>query len=167
MNQYTRRNNVVADDILSSVKKRELDKCIAVLGKIDIYIHETDIETCYRLSKSSKTIIRFVNRKFCSKILAIKSEISDIENKKLTEIRLLEIAKLFVRLNLSPYIQEISFNYKELRRKGYIYSIWFYSGSVFVKKCRTDEECIEIHPLNQLPRLFPDFKFPFQQVKQG
>ena len=45
MDQYSRRNNVVVDGIPSSVKKRKLeDKCVEVLEKIDIKIHETDIE---------------------------------------------------------------------------------------------------------------------------
>ena len=45
MDQYNRRNNVVVDGTPTSVKTRELeDKCIEVFGKIDIKIHETDIE---------------------------------------------------------------------------------------------------------------------------
>ena len=78
-----------------------------------------------------------------------------------------ETVKLFVRSNLSPYDEEISFNCRELRRKGHTYSTWFYFRPVFIKKCKTDDESIEIHHLNQLPRLFPDFKFAFQKDKQG
>ena len=48
-----------------------------------------------------------------------------------------------------------------------LYLNWFYSVSVFIKNCRTDEESIEIHRLNQLARLFPDYKFTFQEDKQG
>ena len=70
-------------------------------GKIHIKIHETDIEARHRLGKSSKTIIGCVNRKFCSKILAKKSELSDMKKKKLTEIELTETVKLFVRPNKS------------------------------------------------------------------
>ena len=70
MDQYSHRNNVIVDGIPSSVEKRELkDKYTEVLGKIDIKIHETDIEACHRLGKSSKTIILFVNRTFFSRIL--------------------------------------------------------------------------------------------------
>ena len=139
MNQYRRRNNVVVDGVLPSVKNRELeDKCIEILGKIDIKIHEIDIEACHRLGKSSKIIIRFVNRNFCLKVLAKKSEVHDMKKEKLTEIGLLETVKLFVRPNVSPYNKEISFNCGELRRKGNIYSTWFDFGSVFIKKCRTD-----------------------------
>ena len=43
IDQYSRCNNVAVDGIPYSVKKRELeDKCIEVLGKLDIKIHETD-----------------------------------------------------------------------------------------------------------------------------
>ena len=66
MDQHSSRSNVIVDGVPSGMKKRELeDKCVEVLGKTEIKIHETDIEACHRLGKSSKTIIRFVNRKFC------------------------------------------------------------------------------------------------------
>ena len=70
-------------------------------GKIHIKIHEFDIEAGYHLGKSSETIIGYVNIKLCSKILAKKSELSDMEKKKLTEIGLTEKLKLLVRPNKS------------------------------------------------------------------
>ena len=45
MDQYSHRNNVVANGFPSSVKKRELED---VLGKIDIQFHESDTEVCHR-----------------------------------------------------------------------------------------------------------------------
>ena len=123
MDQYSHRNNVIVDCIPSSVEKRELkDKYIEVLGKIDIKIHETDIEACHRLGKSSKTIILFVNRTFFTRILEKKSKLSEIKKETLTDFWLLETVKLFIRPNLSPYNKEISFNCRELRRKGHICS---------------------------------------------
>ena len=71
-----------------------------------------------------------------------------MKKEKLTETGLLETVKLFVRPNLSLYTEEISFNCRELRRKGHIYITWFYSGSVVTKKCRTNEDSIEIHQIN-------------------
>ena len=47
MDHYSRRNNIAVDGIPSRVKKRELeDKCIEVLVKINIKIHQYDIEAC-------------------------------------------------------------------------------------------------------------------------
>ena len=86
-----------------------------------------------------------------------------MKRERLAEIGLPETVKLFVR----PHNEEISFNCRELSRKGHICSIWFNPGSVFIKKCQTDEESIEIRDLNQLPLLFPDFKFTFQEDKQN
>ena len=85
------------------------------MGKIDIKLYETDIEACHHFGKSSKTIIRFVSKKFWSKILAKKSELRDMKKEKLTEIWLPETVKLFVRPNLSPYKKEISFSCRELK----------------------------------------------------
>ena len=94
MDQYSRRNSVVVDSISSSVKKKELKgKCIEVLGKIDIKIYESVIEACQ--GKSTKAMISFVKRLFCSIIMAKKSELSDIEKKRLKKIELLETVKLF------------------------------------------------------------------------
>ena len=53
-------NNVVVASIPYSFRKRELK----LFGKIDIEIHESDIEACHCLGKSCKTIIHFINRKF-------------------------------------------------------------------------------------------------------
>ena len=81
------------------------------------------------------------------------SKLSDMKNERLTEIGLPETVKSFVWQNLSPNNEQISFNCRELRRKGHIYSTWFYSGPVFIKKCLADGESIKIHHLNQLPCL--------------
>ena len=49
MDHYSRRNNIAVDGIPSRVKKRELeDKCIEVLVKINIKIHQYDTEACHR-----------------------------------------------------------------------------------------------------------------------
>ena len=90
-----------------------------------------------------------------------------MKTQRLAKIGLPEIVKLFVRLNLCLHNEEIKFTCRKLRRKGHIYSALFYSGSVFIRKSRSDEEFIEIHHLHQLPCLFPDFKFTFQRDKQG
>ena len=44
------------------------DKRIEMAVKIDIKCDECDMETCHLLSKSSKTVICFVNENFYSKI---------------------------------------------------------------------------------------------------
>ena len=108
--------------------------------------------------------IQFVSRTFCLKILAKNSELSGMKKEILTEIGLSETVELIVWPNLSPHDEDISHNCRELRRKGHIYSVWFYSGSVFIKKYWTgEEESIKIHHLKQLAWLFQDFKFIFQE----
>ena len=47
-------------------------------------------------------------------------DISTLKFVKLTKSGLPETVKLFVRSNLIPYNEEISFNCRELRRKGHI-----------------------------------------------
>ena len=57
MDQYSRRNDVLVDGIPSSVKKRELeDKCREIWGKIDIIVHESDVEACHCLVNHPKQL---------------------------------------------------------------------------------------------------------------
>ena len=124
---------------------------------MNIKSHESAIGACHGLGNSSKTVIQFVSRKFCSKILAKDSELSGMKKEILTAIGLSETVELIVWPNLSPHDEDISHNCRELRGKRHIYSVWFYSGSVFIKKS------IKIHHLKQLALLFQDFKFTFQE----
>lgn len=134
LDQYSRRNNVVVGVIPSSMKNRELEgKCVDVLGKKHVKINEYDIEVCHGLGKSFKTIIRFVSRNFCSKIL--KTILTKWPTKRKPDRNWFAWKSDFV-LYISLYDKER------------IYSTWCYSGSVFIKKCRKSKKSIEIHYLN-------------------
>ena len=74
--QYNRRNNIEINGIPDSITNESLEnKVIEALAIIDVKVTESDIEACHRLpSKTSPrpTIIKFVNRKNCEKILRNK-----------------------------------------------------------------------------------------------
>ena len=77
MAQYGRRNNVVFSGIPENVPDNNLESTvISVLLDIDVQVEPRDIEECHRIgkptSKTQKTIVRFVNRKNCEKVLANK-----------------------------------------------------------------------------------------------
>ena len=62
--QYSRRNNIVIQGMPQSIKYKDLEyKVITVLHKVNVKATKSDIEACYRLGDSRKTIVRFVNRK--------------------------------------------------------------------------------------------------------
>ena len=75
--QYGRQNNVVFSGIPENVPDNNLESTvISVLLDIDVQVEPRDIEACHRIgkptSKTQKTIVRFVNRKNCEKVLANK-----------------------------------------------------------------------------------------------
>ena len=71
--QYSRRNNVVIQDIPQSVKSKDLeDMVINVLDKVNFIVTKNDIEACHLLGDSRKTIVRFVNRKYSFEALKNK-----------------------------------------------------------------------------------------------
>ena len=75
--QYGRHNDVVFSGIPENVPDNNLEsKVISVLLDIDMQVVPRDIETCHRIgkptSKMQKTIVRFVNRKNCERVLANK-----------------------------------------------------------------------------------------------
>ena len=75
--QYGRHNNVAFSFIPESVPDNNLESTfISVLSDIDVQVEPRDIEACHRIgkpaSKMRKTIVRFVNRKNCEKVLANK-----------------------------------------------------------------------------------------------
>ena len=75
--QYGRRNNVVFSGIPENVPDNNLESTvISVLSDIDVQLEPSDIEASHRIgkptSKKQKTIVRFVNRKNCEKVLANK-----------------------------------------------------------------------------------------------
>ena len=70
LEQYGRRNNIIISGIPDSVKTEDLKESVTeILSDIDVKVTTNDIEACHRVGKSdnkigsTKTIVRFVNRK--------------------------------------------------------------------------------------------------------
>ena len=82
-------------------------KIVDIADSIGIVIKKTDIEACHRLKKgkkdkSSRTIVRFVNRKKCDLLHQNKKNLSSRAAKeKLSNIGI--TGKLFINCNLAPY----------------------------------------------------------------
>ena len=70
LEQYGRRNNIIISGIPDSVNTEDLEESVTeILRDIDVNVTTNDIEACHRVGKrdnkigSTKTIVRFVNRK--------------------------------------------------------------------------------------------------------
>ena len=82
--QYGRRNTVVFSGIPENVPDNNLESTvISLLSDIDVQVESRDIEACHRIgkpsSKTQKTIVRFVNRKNCEKVLANKKKVFEVK----------------------------------------------------------------------------------------
>ena len=87
LEQYGRRNNLVISGIPDSVQDSELESTItSILSDIDVNLESRKVEECHRIGKSNngseKTIIRFVNRKYCKKALLNRKQLERIDLKK-------------------------------------------------------------------------------------
>eukprot|EP00111_Clytia_hemisphaerica_P005889 TCONS_00017082-protein len=107
LQQYNRRNNIEFCGIPKDDEEDLESKVIGIADTIGIKIKRQDIEACHRLKKNRKektprTIVRFVNRKFCDLLHQRKKNLSQIETKgKLSQLGIND--KLFINCNLAPY----------------------------------------------------------------
>ena len=74
LEQFGKRNNLVISGIPDSVQDSDLESTVtSILSDIDVNVESREVEDCHRIGKSNygskKTIIRFVNRKYCKKAL--------------------------------------------------------------------------------------------------
>ena len=74
--QYGRGNNIVISGIPDDIRDNDVESTVFdIMKDVDVDINSSDIEACHRIGKSDriteskKTIVRFINRKYCKKAL--------------------------------------------------------------------------------------------------
>ena len=123
---------------------------------MNIEITNNDVEDCHELDKSSKsTIARFVNRKYCYRILSKKFETSKTEKSKLG---FESNKKLYVNENLTPYNQHLALKCREWKGAGVIHSSWSSKGIIKLRSTE-NEYPIQIDHEDRIAALYPDFGF--------
>ena len=122
--QYGRRNNIVISGIPDSIDDSNLENTIiSMMSDINVNNEGNDIEACHRFgkpdvtSKSKKTIVRFANRKNCSKIFENKKKSAKLNNQK---HNFREGTKIFVSESWIPMNESIAFNCRKLKCKELI-----------------------------------------------
>ena len=137
--QYGRQNNVVFSGIPENVPDNNLESTvISVLSDIDVQLEPSDIEASHRIgkptSKKQKTIVRFVNRKNCEKVLANKKKLLKLNNEK---HNFHAGTNIFVNENLTPMNETIAFNCRKLKHSGLIHACYSRNGNVYIKENET------------------------------
>ena len=68
--QYSRRHTIEGIGIPSSIIDKDLEeKVLSIFGEISVNLNERDIQAYHQLREKDKTIVKFVNRKDCTKHL--------------------------------------------------------------------------------------------------
>ena len=97
--QYGRRNSIVISGIPDDVADDDLEDAVtSIMEDVDVIFQNGDVEACHRIGKSDqktsskKTIVRFINRKYCKKALVKRKKFININSQmkyNLAEIKFL------------------------------------------------------------------------------
>lgn len=164
LQQYVRRNNIEICGIPNDVGNASLEKkVIDIANAIDVEINVNDIEACHRLKDRNdgngpkRTIVRFVNRKFCEKLHRNKKKLNDDGTKsKLCDLGI--NGKVYINNNLCPYNKMLWGKCKRLYENSLIDRFWVFNGSLYVA-INEDDDGIKVDHLEKLRLRFPNFDF--------
>ena len=124
--QHNRGWNIEIDGIPSNVGEDpiQLERAVIhICNKINVMANEYDIDTAHRLpsEKSPKTtIVRFATRKVVRDLHLNKSKLKNLDDLDLEIPGLNADSKIFIRANQSPYIKNLAFNCRRLKRSNQI-----------------------------------------------
>ena len=113
LDQYGSKNNILLSAMTECVADNVLEATVTpVLADIDVDVDSNALKGCHRFgkpertTKSRKTIVRFVNRKYCKKALLKRKKLANLDNEK---HKLGSSSKIFSSENLSRINENIAF----------------------------------------------------------
>ena len=149
--QYSRRDTLEIVGIPNSVGNSVLEETVrGVFKKIGVEIDERDVQACHHLKGKERTIVKFINRKDCLKILRVKKDLNSLDG-----VGLSENTEIFIDESLCPYCRDIWNKCKKLRAIQKIHQFYTISGLIRVKLEETGPSRIITHMVD-LKELFPD-----------
>ena len=149
--QYSRRDTLEIVGIPNSVGNSVLEETVrGVFKKIGVEIDEPDVQACHHLKGKERTIVKFINRKDCLKILRVKKDLNSLDG-----VGLSENTEIFIDESLCPYYRDIWNKCKKLRAIQKIHQFYTISGLIRVKLEETGPSRIITHMVD-LKELFPD-----------
>ena len=162
LEQYGRRNNIVISGIPDSVDTNTLEDSVTeILSDIGVNVTSSDIEACHRIGKkdkrinSSKTIIRFVNRKHAKGALFNKKKLK--QNRKNYSFNP-KNNPFFISENLTRMNEQLAYQGRKLKRNNLVHACYTRDGIVTIK-INDHSKAIKIHHMKDLWDLFPNFDF--------
>ena len=162
LGQYGRRNNIIISSIPDSVDVNQLEESVTeILTDINVNVASNDIEDCHRIGKkdtridSTKTIIRFVNRKHAKQALYNRKKLSQVKKKYTFNTN---NNHFFISENLTRMNESLAYQGRKLKHNNLLNACYTRDGIVTIK-INKSSKAIKIHHMNDLLELFPDFDF--------
>ena len=152
--QYSRRECLDIVGIPREVSGEVLEeKVMNIFDKIGCNISPDNIESCYRISKKSDTVIvKFSRRKDCQQVWQVKK---DLQKMKMEDFDLPGSGKLFINRSLCPYYKVLWSKSKKLQNLGKIHS-FLISGDTIKIKINENSPPLSVTHVDDFGNYFPD-----------
>ena len=152
--QYSRRECLDIVGIPREVSGEVLEeKVLNIFDKIGCNISPDNIESCYRISKKSDTVIvKFSRRKDCQQVWQVKK---DLQKMKMEDFDLPGSGKLFINRSLCPYYKVLWSKSKKLQNLGKIHS-FLISGDTTKIKINENSPPLSVTHVDDFGNYFPD-----------
>ena len=163
LEQYGRRNNIIISGIPDSVDIiNQLGESVTeILTDSNVNVASNGIEACHRIGKkvtrigSTKTIIRFINRKHAKQALYNKKKLSQVKKKYTFNPN---NNPFFISENLTRMNESLACQGRKLKRSNLANACYIRDGIVTFR-INERSNTIKIHHVNDLLELFPNFDF--------
>ena len=129
--QYQRNSSVIVNGIPREIEHHKLEGIlIDIFNKVCFHsINTRDIIACHRLSvKTDSIILKFVNKKDALALLGSKLSIKEIDTSLISE----NCKNIYVNEHLTPFMGELAYHCRCLKRAGKIYQSKVENGLVKV-----------------------------------
>ena len=122
---------------------------ISIMLEMVILKNVTRFENLTKKFPAKKTIVRFINRKFCKRALVNRKSLININSEMKHNFS--RINKTLIKENLTRANESIAFCDRKLKRNGKIHSCFTRDEIVFIRK--TDKlKAFKVHHMNDLNR---------------
>ena len=126
--QYNRREtleiNPVPSDIADDVLEQSVCQALSLTG---ISAEPDDLQTCHRMRKKDRVIIKFKCRKQKHRVLSNRKT---LQNKSLDLTQLKFLGKLFVNESMCHENHQLAYKCHQLKNVCKIHSTWFYNSTL-------------------------------------
>ena len=135
---------------------------IDIMKDFDVDINSKDLKACHRIGKSDwrsaskKTIVCFINRKYCKKVLLKRKTFATIST--ITNYNFSRNNQIFINESLTKTNESLAFGSRKLKHSGLIHSCYTKDGFVHIKKSE-HAKALKVHHINLLDKQFPEFVF--------